>query len=424
MIITLKNNTMINECIICYINCTQCENGILPSVSSSHTEDESFVQIKPSENGQHFLLFPSNKITMFINLTNTMTTINPGGSIPIIIDDHYLLWFDGVYKFEITTDQKAFTINGEVQIKVVTTTITKCKICSSDNSCIDCKQGIIPSINSQFINATSTVFNIYLLPLETQPFIATYPLNGISITVKSCPRGQGINSQACASCVQCPYNQFMLIPSIEQCYSCNQNNMKYLNGIICQGNDSIMISYNYWVSALSTNNNKFHLLIDYTDGYEIYSSYCPSGFCCTSLGGCNYIESYDCYYNNEIKTCSHPGLCAFGRDPSSILCGKCEQGKSVLWGSTNCGICDKTNYSLIILAIIFIYMPFTIYIVYFESSPISNNQNNTIIKEMKMINAIFFDVFFYFYQSLSIILSSKGYSVSSWSVSLFSIINL
>eukprot|EP01084_Bolivina_argentea_P096652 173755_1 len=361
-------------------------------------------------------------MNQFINLLTSSIAIFPGESIPIIINKNQsLVWVNNMYQFTMYTQQNAFKINDILQIKVRNQTIKQCKICkdSQNKQCIDCKKGVIPTIDSRFINETYTAFNIYFESINNN--ISIYPANGLSIKLKICPPGYGINSDSCANCLQCSYNKFMLTASIKPCYSCKQEETHYLNGVKCEGGDNIIVSYNYWVAAVS-NTSQLHPLIEYTKGDIIYSVYCPSGFCCTTMNGCNYIDSYNEYKNNFH---SDQRLCAFGRDPKSNLCGVCEQGKSSLFGTTNCGICDETNYTLIFFIICLIYVPFTIYIVYFESAPQQTaNNNNKIIQNLQIINSLFFDVFFYFYQAVSVILAAKGYSVSSWTVSLFSIINL
>ena len=61
----------------------------------------------------------------------------------------------------------------------------------------------------------------------------------------------------------------------------------------------------------------------------------------------------------------------------------------------------------------------TVYIVYYESEPPKKIVDKGVLFN---INSLIFDVMIYHYQGLSIILSSKGYTVSTWVVSLFSII--
>eukprot|EP01084_Bolivina_argentea_P004836 9152_1 len=363
-------------------------------------------------------------MTQMITFISSSQSVSPGEPIPITVNKTVSwIWVDGEYKFNVITQQNAFTINDILQIHVTNGTITQCKICDTDSECIDCEQGVIPTIDSRFINQTNTKFNVYINAHPNQPNVTVYPLNGIPITIALCPRGSGIYTQTCSNGQQCGYNEFLLTESIGSCHSCIQNNKHYLEGVVCEGGDNIIIAYNYWTAAIN-NKSEFHPLIDYTDGDEIYSIYCPSGFCCTSLNGCNYIKSYDYYYHNITHNMT-AGLCAFGRDPTSIFCGKCEEGKSVLFGSTNCGECHTTNYFLIIIIIFLVYLPFTIYIVYFESAPQQKADNKGKIGEkVKLMNSLLLDVLMYFYQTVSIILSSRGYSVSTVSVTFLSLMNL
>eukprot|EP01084_Bolivina_argentea_P186627 321647_1 len=424
--ISLNNESTVKQCNICYTgNCNQCNDGITPIINPQFNQDSitTFIQIIPLSD--NFFNFQNTKqiiMNQFINFTTSSTTISPGESIPIIINNA-LFFKDGLYEFNVVTHQKAFTVDQQIRIDVTNHSISDCNIYNNDYQ-IPCLDGIFPSIDTRFINTTHSTF---IMHFESFINITIFPLNGIAIKIVLCHRGYGIDAtSSCTKCVECGYNQFMLIPSVKSCHSCIQQNKQYLDGVSCLGSDIIIIAYNYWAAALSKNNKsrlQLQPLIDFTNDSVIYSVYCPSGFCCGSSNGCNYINAYDEYYNN-----SYPAqLCAYGRNPSSILCGQCEHGKSVLFGSANCGICNETNYVLIILIIFLIYLPFSVYIIYFESVPRvqqkAKNQNR-ISQQIRLLNCLFFDVIFYFYQTVSVILNAKGFSVSTWSVSLFAIINL
>eukprot|EP01084_Bolivina_argentea_P259139 437147_1 len=416
-----QNIKTVKQCQICYIDCTECgqrNEGIISKIFTVTTS----VQIISTDNSEEFWIFPSHStpitLTPYINFAGSSTTISPGNSIPIIFESFAVT---GTYTINVeSNNQKSFILVDQLNITVSNKNITKCEICNSF-PCIDCKEGVIPWIDSRFIDQTSSYFNMTFKFVSSEN-ITIYPLSGVQIAIALCSRGYGIpDVSICAKCQQCSYDEFMLIESIKPCYSCQQTKMNYLNGVQCKGADNIFISYNYWISALS-NTNELYPLISFSENDMIFAAYCPSGFCCGSMGGCNYIKSYDNYYNNITNT--DQMLCSFGRDPSSILCGKCEEGKSELFGSANCGMCNKTNYGLIALIIFIIFLPLTIYIVYFESKPTEKGvSQNKILQQILMLNSLFLDVIFYFYQALSAILSCKGYAVSTFTVSLFSVFN-
>ena len=77
-----------------------------------------------------------------------------------------------------------------------------------------------------------------------------------------------------------------------------------IDGIFCLGGSNLIISYNYWTRISSES--------------VITSHFCPSGYCCQNINGCNYTNLV-----NEQS-----GLCAYGRDTSSPLCGACLDGYS------------------------------------------------------------------------------------------------
>ena len=93
------------------------------------------------------------------------------------------------------------------------------------------------------------------------------------------------------------------------------------------------------------------------------------------------------------------------------------QGTSALFGTSECGLCRETRYWIIFSVFVFICIPFTIYIAYFSSAPTnvkSKYYDKRVSDHMTLFNILLFDIYFYFYQCLSIIFVSKGISVSSW----------
>ena len=109
-------------------------------------------------------------------------------------------------------------------------------------------------------------------------------------------------------------------------------------GITCLGSDDIIIDYNYWIMVYEYGEESYvnRNLFD-TDQY-IISVRCPEKYCCSKESGCDLIK-------DSRK------LCATNRDPNKYLCGKCIDNYSEVFGTTNCGKCDRNYYERLLLPI-------------------------------------------------------------------------
>ena len=93
------------------------------------------------------------------------------------------------------------------------------------------------------------------------------------------------------------------------------------------------------ITKMDMNVQDYHLQKFYNLNINdsIISSICSPGHCC--------INNYNKYINNNTDN----ELCAKGRNMSSILCSKCNDGLYELICTNECGKCNKTNYEYIII---------------------------------------------------------------------------
>eukprot|EP01083_Nonionella_stella_P086331 239805_1 len=148
-------------------------------------------------------------------------------------------------------------------------------------------------------------------------------VNDISFVISPCPAGNGLNTIS-SQCYACNVGEFSLSPSVSPCISCTS---KPLEGVECLGKDELIVSQNYWVG------------IHHTKDYDIVSKHCPAHYCSQRKG--SYLELQA---SNE--------LCALNRDPLTPFCGRCKDGFSELFGSTNCGKCEANSYELWVIALV------------------------------------------------------------------------
>ncbi len=92
-------------------------------------------------------------------------------------------------------------------------------------------------------------------------------------------------------------------------------------GVDCIGGDRIMISQNYWIGINLDMINR------------IVSKHCPSNYCSQEHG--QYLELQQ---SNK--------LCALNRNTNTPLCGKCNEGFSEVFGSSNCALCERHRWEL------------------------------------------------------------------------------
>eukprot|EP01084_Bolivina_argentea_P272392 463757_1 len=362
-LLTINSNS---RCILCDAekrNCHNCSYGIFPQFQSqinmisangcmeyklNVTADSEVINII---NGFNVSVLP------FINFSNSSTSISPGQTVPIQIFGIFQNNID--YQFVLYSSNDALKVNNILTIKTGNDAILNCTISTNNNpNTVPCNVGVLPLINYNFVSDKNHIFNISVSPNNNlSKNIEIIPSNGISVEISICSAGYGMVDLNTAHCELCAVNSFTLIAGTKPCQKCTQ----HTNGVVCKGGEQVIVDYNYWLSALTSNHSILYPFIDIKEDDTMFSVFCPPAFCCTQNHGCDYLKLY-----NHSNT---RGLCAFGRNLSSPLCGQCEEGKSELFGSANCGKCRQTNYILIIFVFILIVIPFTIYITYFDSSP-------------------------------------------------------
>eukprot|EP01083_Nonionella_stella_P015906 44489_1 len=165
-------------------------------------------------------------------------------------------------------------------------------------------------------------------------------INDLNVTMTQCPTGYGFNSRL-SICYECHIGECSIKPSLGPCISCVGANT--LKGVSCIGGDKVMISHNYWVA------------FNYFGDGQIVSQYCPNSYC-------NQIHS-----GLYLELLAFEQLCSLNRDPEVALCGSCKRGYSELYGSANCGKCDRHRYELWILLVI-IPILFTLFIIFIDGN--------------------------------------------------------
>ena len=115
----------------------------------------------------------------------------------------------------------------------------------------------------------------------------------------------------------CSGTQYLFTRWEPACYECPAL------GATCSGDNMVILDYAYYGLV-----NKTEQKYDSNElcFVEIESYLCPSGLCCTELGGCTFDNTND----------SYNVLCAKNRDPSVYFCGKCHEGYSEVYGSYSC----------------------------------------------------------------------------------------
>eukprot|EP01084_Bolivina_argentea_P024126 45010_1 len=397
-----------NECLICVkkflsdLECSSCTIGLIfPTEDCIYDTKYNVCKITLEEADPSPNIQLVNHIEIifepFVNLSLSDTIISPGATIPITIST-FELKKNTFYEFRLYSSSDALQVDNTLNIQTNDETIESCSIGTSGVK-ISCKEGISPSINYNYINNNNYVFNISIISLSNNAKnITIYPTNGITVTIRSCQPGYGMDHLNQAQCLLCPYNSFTLTAGVEPCHKCNSDS----DGYVCKGGNDVVVKYNFWLSALNTSNKEFYPFINITGQDVLSSEFCPPGYCCQKYDGCNFLEEYN-------KSTS--SFCAFGRNMSTPLCGQCQNGRSELAGTTNCGICNEANYPLLIFIFTFIMLPFVIYVSYFDSSPNASpnaSPNDKSAIEISTYKTMIFDIGFYYYQALSIIFLSKG----------------
>ena len=152
-----------------------------------------------------------------------------------------------------------------------------------------------------------------------------YSINNITFIVNECPSGYGLSGKA-KQCELCVSGYYSLLNTTEKCIKCNNK----LESVVCNGNNELIINTHFWISIYKFSKNyETYFDLNTKSSKSIVVAQCPPNYCCQSNEGCNY---YSEWVNNSEST----QLCAFGRDPTVALCGKCLNGYSEVFQSVTC----------------------------------------------------------------------------------------
>eukprot|EP01083_Nonionella_stella_P159806 521777_1 len=255
---------------------------------------------------------------------------------------------------------------------VSTLDIDKDGLCPACESGIDLSSLTMYDVNKSFVLSVSILGNKLIT-------------NSIDIKISNCPSGYGISTKT-LQCEECIEGRYKLSSNLEGCNVCDPN----IDYIDCPGSNIVIAEFNHW--------------IDVVVNETIMSSDCPNGFCCQRVEGCNYL-----LHSNE--------LCALNRDPSTPLCGQCQDGYSELLGTPNCGECDRTRYEYFLLPLV-ISVLFSTYLLYFDVPPAPSTSNEPPPKpsdnvmvfkdDQRALAVIVFKVLLYFAQGLTFILLASS----------------
>eukprot|EP01084_Bolivina_argentea_P094494 169872_1 len=177
------------------------------------------------------------------------------------------------------------------------------------------------------------VENNYLIPMNQY----------MNVTIIECAQGFGSTTLQSRQCEPCKKGYTNLIPTIDQCFVCETQ------GILCEGQDNIIISYSFWMNVIINDGNQ-----------HIISGKCVPTQCCQNIDGCNFI------YDNV-------SLCAVGRDSNTPLCGKCQENYSEMFGTLKCQICKENHWERLIFPFLYGFIWF-IFIIITKSESINNNK--------------------------------------------------
>eukprot|EP01083_Nonionella_stella_P269367 911330_1 len=152
----------------------------------------------------------------------------------------------------------------------------------------------------------------------------------VSIQIKHCPIGFGLigSDDTSWTCDECQEGTVGM-RSNSKCISCDDH-----KGIQCRGISELVVDYNYWVRIDSVSN--------------IFSSVCPSEYCCAMIDGCLY------------DTQDASSLCQRNRNPGTTFCSSCLAGFSEVFGSTGCKKCDEDTFGILLYpfltALLFVFV--------------------------------------------------------------------
>jgi hypothetical protein len=252
--------------------------------------------------------------------------------------------------------------------------------------------------------------------------------NALSVVIKECDPGFGTTADsATVDCNVCPFNQFTLKQSLDPCFACNHISS---DALLCEGGNTTTLTFNYWIGAVDGESGDLKAFYDLkyrndsTNGDTIITAVCPPKYCCQNVAGCDYLKEYSRRpLLNELNQSSnvsgwqnvdaHGALCAFGRDVDVPLCGACLPGFAEILGSPQCGICDDTQWVMIVALAFVITLIMTWYIILIDGAPWEPNQSLSqqellLMDDQTGFQQLMFKPVLYYYQSLSPILDTRG----------------
>ena len=244
---------------------------------------------------------------------------------------------------------------------------TEFSFANSDNNgslglqCVGCGEIYIQSIRIDDVNRS------YLL--DATVVDGSLFTNDVLVQVTDCMAGYGVLpgnlAQQCAACVNGFYN---VLSGSNECRVCGDN----YSGFNCLGRNNVIVKNGYWIGVRDvTQHELVSKLFAWYDDINIVSSRCPSSYCCRQEQGCDFGNSYFFNANNE----SADRLCAKHRDPNIPLCGGCLSGYSELFGSTQCGLCDRNHFELMLLPLLFGLL-ITVYALLLEAEEVTSEDKD------------------------------------------------
>eukprot|EP01084_Bolivina_argentea_P145684 255304_1 len=379
MFIDFYNN---NSCIIEYnnvsISCSQPIFIPFSMIFKSVSNNKYLMNVQSNDInliGEDTFLFSRQIQKLFLNFSKSIFL---GERIAInydVIDDQVYQYTSSI---TITSPKYGITSIIEMNYNNVNA-ILSCSIKSLSTNVIEsCDSGLI--VQTSDISSIGNYINIELSSYDS--YLEIY---NDSILIEHCPLGQGLigSNYSSYSCAQCPQNQVGI--SNSECISCQG-----INGITCETSSNLLISYNYWINI---------------ENQKILSNFCPVGYCCQNINGCNYL-----------KTTTNASLCAENRDSNIPICGDCVEGYSNVFASTKCKICKENNYYLLLIPflIAFIFVGIFIALDVPEKEEEENIDDKLEIIEIKdgkqAMQISFLKPIIYYFQAISFVTIQTGYT--------------
>eukprot|EP01083_Nonionella_stella_P253263 871622_1 len=219
--------------------------------------------------------------------------------------------------------------------------------------------------------------------------------NNARILIHNCPIGQGLvgGGLSSYSCSPCSGNNVGLLAD-SQCVSCDD-----VPGVACFGSTNLVVDHNHWMALHNGKNDDIFAAM--YQSKRIISKFCPDGYCCQGLNGCNYTQTQS--------------LCASNRDPDIPLCGACLDGYSEVFGSTSCKKCVDNHAAWYIL-LVFVIAMVCVTLLILVDNPNPTKHDGLELKyrsllfwdDMQSLQICYFRPLLYFFQSIALITISRG----------------